>query len=273
MNWRNLLSPVRDLSPEEAREFMAARKAGEFQLLDVRQPKEYEEGHLAGSVLIPIKELPARLQELEAGKPTLVYCAVGGRSKAAAQYLAGMDFASVYNLRGGIKAWQGEQARGPEEAGLLLLSAEAEFEDGLSLAYAMENGLQRFYLLLAERSADETLQSLYRRLSGFEDLHKARLLGEYRQEYGRDSQLAAEPAEVMEGGHELGVLLAQAEAGVKDRRDVLELAMALETQALDLYSRLARRAGRQDLADFFLRLADEENQHLAFLAAELDKLL
>lgn len=273
MNWKNLLVPVRDFAPEEARDFMATHQVGEYQLVDVRQPKEYEEGHLAGAILIPIKDLPSRLTELAHDKPTLVYCAVGGRSKAAAQFLAGKDFASVYNLKGGIKAWQGGQAKGPEEAGLALLTGEEDFEDGLSLAYAMEDGLQQFYRILADRTADPEQQHLYQRLAGFEDLHKARLMDEFSQTHGRDLLLSGDRADIMEGGRGIEELLARADALVRTRYDILELAMTLEIQAMDLYSRMARRSLNQDTAGLFLRMADEENQHLAFLAVEMDRLL
>ena len=105
MNWKNLFGPGKELSAAQAREYMETRGAEAYQLLDVRQPREYEAGHLAGAILIPLKELPGRLAELEKEKPVIAYCAVGGRSKAAAQFLAGKDFASVYNMAGGIKAW------------------------------------------------------------------------------------------------------------------------------------------------------------------------
>ncbi|MFA6282720.1 MAG: rhodanese-like domain-containing protein, partial [Desulfurivibrionaceae bacterium] len=95
MNWKNLFVPGEDFSVVQAREYMEKHGANAYQLLDVRQPKEYEAGHLAGAKLIPLKELPGRLGELEKEKPVIVYCAVGGRSKAAAQLLAGKDFASV----------------------------------------------------------------------------------------------------------------------------------------------------------------------------------
>jgi len=56
-----------------------------FTLLDVRQPGEYDAEHLPGAKLIPLPELGARLSELDAGKPTVVYCAIGGRSRVAAR--------------------------------------------------------------------------------------------------------------------------------------------------------------------------------------------
>jgi rhodanese-related sulfurtransferase/rubrerythrin len=273
MNWKNLFVPGKDFSVAQAKEYMETRGADEYQLLDVRQPKEYEAGHLAGAILIPIKELPERLGELEKEKPVIVYCAVGGRSKAAAQLLAGKDFASVYNMAGGIKAWQGGQAKGPQEAGLEFFTGQEEYEDGVSLAYAMEDGLQEFYHRLAERAQDDEARQLYTRLMGFEDRHKARLLAEYRQAHGPEAMPGKAVAGIMEGGGRVEEFLARAEPHLHTRQDILELAMALETQALDLYSRMAQKSGQQEVRAFFLRLADEEKAHLAYLAEALDKML
>jgi len=273
MNWKNLFSPGKELSAAQAREYMEARGAEAYQLLDVRQPKEYEAGHLAGAILIPLKELPGRLAELEKEKPVIVYCAVGGRSKAASQLLAGQDFADVYNMIGGIKAWQGDQAKGPEEAGLEFFTGLEEYEDGVSLAYAMENGLQEFYRLMAEGTQDGEERQLYLRLMGFEDKHQARLLAEYRQAHGPEAMPAKGMAGLMEGGGRVQDFLARADGHLHGKRDILELAMALETQALDLYSRMGQKSAQPEVRALFLRLADEEKAHLAYLAEALDKVL
>ncbi|MFH1021489.1 MAG: rhodanese-like domain-containing protein [Pseudomonadota bacterium] len=273
MNWKNLFVPGEDFSVAQAREYMEARGADAYQLLDVRQPKEYEEGHLAGAVLIPLKELPGRLAELDKEKPVIVYCAVGGRSKAAAQLLAGKDFATVYNMSGGIKAWQGSQAKGPEEAGLEFFTGQEEYEDGVSLAYAMEDGLQEFYRLMTGRVKDDEARQLFTRLMGFEDQHKARLLAEYRQAHGPEALPGKGESGIMEGGGRVQDFLVRAEGHLHAKRDILELAMTLETQALDLYSRMAQKSTHPEVRAFFLRLADEEKAHLSYLADEMDKVL
>jgi rhodanese-related sulfurtransferase/rubrerythrin len=273
MNWKNLFMPGEDFSVAQAKEYMDARGAEAYQLLDVRQPKEYEAGHLAGAILIPLKELPTRLTELEKEKPVIVYCAIGGRSKAASQLLAGKDFASVYNMAGGIKAWQGQQATGPEAAGLEFFTGQEEYSDGVSLAYAMEDGLQEFYRLMGERAQAEEERQLYIRLMGFEDKHKARLLREYRQVHGPEAMPGTGERGVMEGGARVEEFLARVEGHLHSKEDILQLAMGLETQALDLYSRMAQKSGQQEVRTFFLQMADEEKAHLAYLAEALDKVL
>ena len=265
MNWKNLLSRTPSLNAAEARELLDSRSLAEIQVLDVRQPREYEAGHLPGAQLIPIKELPGRLAELDREKPVLAYCAIGGRSRAAAQYLSGQGFAKVYNLAGGIKAWQGGQAFGPESAGLELLPAGGDYDDAASLAFAMEDGLQRFYRRLAAASGDKPLGRAYERLAGFEEGHKARLAKEYRARTGRDLEPAAS-GELIEGGR------TPVEPAATTPAEALEEAMGLEFQAQDLYQRLAQRSEAAAGRDLFLALAAEEKEHLAFLERELERL-
>lgn len=273
MNWINLFVPGKDLSGAEAKEFMAAREANAYQLVDVRQPEEYAGGHLAGAILIPLKELPDRSAELEKEKPLIVYCAVGGRSKVAAQLLAGYGFTTVFNMAGGIKAWQGTQAAGPEGSGLELFTGDEDYPDGLSLAYAMEDGLQEFYRNMAGRATEADDQELYLRLMGFEDKHKARLLVEYRHVHAEEALPSRKIGEVMEGGGRVQDLMARMEGRLRGKRDILEFAMALETQALDLYIRMARKVEQQEVSTLFLSLASEEKGHLSLLSDELDALL
>ena len=58
---------------QKVREFLKQKSQEEYNLVDVREPKEYEQGHLPGAQLIPVGELPNRLAELDPTKPTIVY--------------------------------------------------------------------------------------------------------------------------------------------------------------------------------------------------------
>jgi rhodanese-related sulfurtransferase len=64
---------VETMTADEVREFLKGRDPHEYNLLDVRQPREYERGHLPGARLIPVAELPERLTELDPTKPTIAY--------------------------------------------------------------------------------------------------------------------------------------------------------------------------------------------------------
>jgi len=58
---------------QKVREFLSQESQKEYNLVDVREPKEYEQGHLPGAQLIPVGKLPDRLRELDPTKPTIVY--------------------------------------------------------------------------------------------------------------------------------------------------------------------------------------------------------
>ncbi len=78
------------------------------QVVDVRTPEETLMGILPGAVRIPVDDLPMRFGELgQKDTPTLVYCAMGARSAAAAQFLSEQGFTNVHNLDVGFGGWTG----------------------------------------------------------------------------------------------------------------------------------------------------------------------
>jgi sulfur-carrier protein adenylyltransferase/sulfurtransferase len=60
-------------TPEQLRRYLDEHGAGDYQLVDVRQPAEYRQQHLPGAALIPLGELDWRLHELDRGKPAIAY--------------------------------------------------------------------------------------------------------------------------------------------------------------------------------------------------------
>jgi len=76
-----------------------------FQLIDVREPFEYEIARIDGAKLIPLGEIAERSDELEREQPIVVHCHSGQRSAQAVQLLQQRGFTKVYNLDGGIDAW------------------------------------------------------------------------------------------------------------------------------------------------------------------------
>ena len=84
-------------------------------LIDVRTAGEYGQGHLANSLSIDIysSDFKSRVGKLDKSKPVFVYCKAGSRSSSAANELSAMGFKEIYDLSGGIIAWQ--QANKPTE--------------------------------------------------------------------------------------------------------------------------------------------------------------
>jgi rhodanese-related sulfurtransferase len=101
------VAPVPELSPTEFRNRWPEPSA-DVVLLDVREHDELAVAAVAEAVHIPMREIPARLTELDRDRPLVVMCHSGGRSRRVAEYLRSAGFVDVFNLRGGIDAWSVE---------------------------------------------------------------------------------------------------------------------------------------------------------------------
>ena len=84
-------------------ELAAAHSHGAY-VLDVRQPDEYEDGHVPGAVLVPLDQLEGRLDEIPRDQDLYVVCRSGGRSAAAVAALSGAGYRAT-NVAGGTMAW------------------------------------------------------------------------------------------------------------------------------------------------------------------------
>jgi phage shock protein E len=74
-------------------------------VIDVRQPEEYREGHIAGSKLMPLGELGKRMNELPKDKEIICVCASGSRSHSATKFLVGAGY-NAFDMQGGMYMWQ-----------------------------------------------------------------------------------------------------------------------------------------------------------------------
>ena len=78
-----------------------------IQLIDVRTPKEYEQGHIEGATLIDFfaDNFKEKLKKLDREKPVYIYCRSGGRSGKASKMLVDLGFKEIYDLAGGFLAY------------------------------------------------------------------------------------------------------------------------------------------------------------------------
>lgn len=267
-------------SAEEVRRLLTESPPGSVTLLDVRQDWEYSEFHLPGALLVPLGELPDRLGEIDRNKPVVAYCRSGRRSAAAASLLAGQGFSPVVNMAGGILAWQGVGAVGPADQGLFLLPGHMGTGEVFRLAYAMERRLARFYEGLAAAAEDPEVAGTFRKLAGFEDKHSNLVMILWRKsgavvpdqaELDADASDAA-ASTLMEGGLPGDSYLARSGEGPRRSAEVLELAMAVEAQAMDLYLRGSRVMRSAEARQALVRLAGEEKSHLTSLAVLFDRM-
>lgn len=99
------MSGMTTVGPSEATQ-LSNRENAVF--LDIREDREYQGGHIPEAVHIPLSKLSSRVSELDKHKqkPIVAYCRSGNRSTAAGGILKKSGFESVYNLGGGIMAWE-----------------------------------------------------------------------------------------------------------------------------------------------------------------------
>jgi rhodanese-related sulfurtransferase/rubrerythrin len=266
---------VAQIPASEARELLDSARLEHRTLLDVRQDFEYAEGHIPGAIHIPLPELADRATELDPVLPTFVYCRSGKRSLAGANLLFGLGFRDVASVEGGISAWEGAQATGPLDLGLAALLSAATALELLERAWGMELALGEFYAALAGTSSETDVAALFARLAGFEEKHRRTLTEIWRRLGGVDVVAFEERARghaghgILEGGLSAAEYLALA-GGPQNIAVALELAMAVEAQALDLYMRRAKDDRDLDLRRTLVLLAEEEKAHLKVLGAFVD---
>ena len=199
---------------------------------------------------------------------------MGGRSRVAAQMLSGKGFDNVINVAGGIKAWDGLVAIGPEEMGLELLTGKESIEETLVAAYSLEAGLRDFYLSMIEKAGPADIKSLFRKLSDIETLHQDRIFAEYLQVSGKKISREAFDNDVVvkavEGGLTTEEYVRMFQPDWESAVDVISLAMSIEDQALDLYTRASERSTDPRSTEALKKIAEEERVHLEQLGKLMD---
>jgi sulfur-carrier protein adenylyltransferase/sulfurtransferase len=188
--------------------------------------------------------------------------------------LSGKGFDNVINVAGGIKAWDGHVAVGGEELGIELLTGKESIEETLVAAYSLEAGLRDFYLSMIEKVPAADVKNLFRKLADIETLHQDRIFSEYRQVSGKtvsredfDRDLVVK---AVEGGLTTDEYVRMYQPDWESAVDIISLAMSIEAQALDLYSRASERSDDSRSKEALQKIAEEERVHLQQLGKLMD---
>jgi len=190
--------------------------------------------------------------------------------------LTGQGFKQVYNLKGGIAAWQGQAAAGPEEMGMMLLKGDETPQDIICLAYGLEEGLKKFYAAATQMAIEAEVIKVLSQLAEIEERHKQRLFDLYKAIDAADTTIESFEnkvnSELMEGGFDPDKLLESSKPAFKNTTDVLSFAMMLEAQGMDLYMRYADKSEDAQVKEILYKMADEEKTHLKSLGDLFEKL-
>ncbi len=101
--------PFKEITPDELLSWIGEGK--DLLLVDVREDYEYNDGHIPGSILMPLGELVENHERLDREKEIVLICRSGQRSGVAAQFLSEEGYTEVYNMVGGMLAWRGSVKR------------------------------------------------------------------------------------------------------------------------------------------------------------------
>ena len=99
---KNAQEPFTRISVDEAKEMLAGDNVA---VIDVREPHEYDAGHVPNAKLIPVATVYARRDELPRDRDVIFVCAVGQRSALACEMAAAVGLTRLYNLEGGTDGW------------------------------------------------------------------------------------------------------------------------------------------------------------------------
>jgi rhodanese-related sulfurtransferase len=96
---------MKQINPRELAAWLADAGRDKPLLLDVREPWEFDKARIAGAQLMPMREVPARFEELDRARDIVAICHHGGRSQQVAMFLEKAGFTRIHNLVGGVDAW------------------------------------------------------------------------------------------------------------------------------------------------------------------------
>jgi rhodanese-related sulfurtransferase len=96
---------LKQIAPAELAAWLADAGRAKPVLLDVREGWEWEAARIEGAQHIPMREVPARIAEIDRNREVVAVCHHGGRSQQVAMFLEKSGFANVHNLQGGVDGW------------------------------------------------------------------------------------------------------------------------------------------------------------------------
>ncbi len=258
---------IHQIKPDELRAFMDKHRESDYLLLDVRQPEEYTDAHIPGAKLVPLSELEKRLGEIPENRDVVFYCRSGKRSQAGSLFAAdrGLVGGTLYNLTGGITAWNGETL--PDFPNVRVFDQSQNLQGLLLQALDLEKGAWRFYQILLARFASEPYSHVFNVLAK-EELAHARLIHHHRKRAGRetggfDKTFEDLDGELLESGERLEDALARIEDREGDRcLHLMELSLSVEYAAYDLHRAIAERSEEEETREAFWSIAQAEKGHM-----------
>lgn len=260
---------IKEISPAELKLFQEQQSESKYVLVDVRQPEEYSKGHIPGALLLPLPELEDKLTNFPPQKSYIFYCRSGRRSKVAATLAKDMGIfeGNIYNLTGGILAYQGKTLS--NWPNLKSFSPTQDFKSIVLKSIELEKGAYLFYQKVGNFS-----HLIGKELANFQELEKkhAYVIYSWAKKKGVELEdfevvFSSLKGDLLEGGESLESFLQKIKNNI-DRTFLLELALEIETMAYDLYRGLLFKNFEEDSKTLFLMLAEQEKVHMRIIAQQ-----
>ena len=255
------------LTADELEVFLDTHTEKSYLLIDVRQPLEYERGHIPGAKLVPLMEVEANLFDLPSDRDLIFYCTNGGRSQWAVSLAGESEVCekNVYHLMGGLRAWENGTLSGYPN--IQIFDKDQNIENLLSTAMNLEKGAWRFYQHLSEKFRDTPIQTKFKQVSIAEKAHAA-LIYQFLDKFDKtlppfEQLFQTLNGEIIEGGQTFEDTCRRLE-----RLDnqwcpgIIDLALKIEYEAFDLYRAMADRTEEADARTLFLSVAQAEKGHM-----------
>lgn len=266
---------VVDVTAESFKKYMNEHPDGEYLLVDVREPQEYEQAHIPGAQLLPLGQLESRLEALPKHRDIIFSCRSGARSRVAAHMAAEKmpDHGSLYNLDGGILAWQGHTVKDFPKIKLLVL--EEGMQQTLMAAMDLEKGAWNIYRYIQEEYSGTALSQTIEYLSMAEMAHAEALYDVWEKGETNPPQFedlfAGLKGEILEGGMSLTEAILRLESTmIPVNLAVYELALDIEFTAYDLYRYAGETTDDPALKKLFFDIGEGEKKHMASVVEALN---
>jgi len=264
------------LTAEELDEYLKNHEEKDFLLIDVRQELEYELGHIPGAQLMPLAEVETKLFSLPAEQDLIFYCHNGGRSQWAASLVGEGEVCqkNVYHLMGGLLARNGPISPGYPK--VQIFDKTREPAQLLTTAMDLEKGAWRFYQHAMDSFPDEPVHQIFEQMSIAEKGH-AQLIYGFFQKFEPDPPpfdllYDSLKGEVLEGGQDLDEARRNLEQITANScAATLDLALAIEYAAFDLYRAMAEQTELGAARETFLAIAQAEKGHMRALVRSIEK--
>jgi rhodanese-related sulfurtransferase len=262
------------MTAAEFREYLESQNEGDYLVIDVRQESEYELGHIPGAGLMPLADIETRLFSLPTDRDLIFYCHNGGRSQWAASLVSESKISKkpVYHLMGGLLAWDGNTVTGYPK--VQLFDAHQKPEKLFRSAMNLEKGTWRFYRYAMDKLGDDPAGRIFNQISIAEKGH-ASLIYRFVKKFEAgpppfERYYRSLAGDILEGGLSIEDACALLQrAAHQNFRAIIDLALAIEYAAFDLYRVMADLTENPKARETFLAIAQAEKGHMRALARSI----